>query len=109
MLGEKIKILRKEHDMTQTDLAKKLGIKQPSLNAWEKNKKNPTIPMLKKLSEIFAISIDTLLFDQKDVEILTIKDKALLTKFKEIDKLTENEKEIIINMINTLAQKKQIA
>jgi transcriptional regulator with XRE-family HTH domain len=106
MLGEKINLLRKERSLTQIDLAKKLGIKQPSLNAWEKNKKNPTIPMLKKLSEIFDVSVDALLFEKKDIENLPVKDKALLSKLKEIDKLSESEKDIIFNMINSLAQKK---
>ena len=35
MVADRIKHLRKQHDMTQADLARKLSITRSSINAWE--------------------------------------------------------------------------
>ncbi len=105
MLGEKITLLRKEKSLPQIDLAKELGIKEPSLNAWEKNKKSPTLPMLKKLSQIFDISVDTLLFDEKDIEHLSSQDKNIISQIKQFEHLDDKGKETVLNMINLLTSK----
>ena len=107
MLGEKITLLRKEKNLTQIDLAKKLGIKHPSLNAWEKNKKTPTIPLLKKLSQIFDISVDTLIFDEKDIEHLTSQEKNIISQIKQFEHLDDKGKEAVLNMINLLTAKQE--
>ena len=35
MISEKLKELRKNQNLTQSDIAKKLGITRSSVNAWE--------------------------------------------------------------------------
>ena len=35
MIDERIKSLREKRDLTQSDLARKLGITRSSVNAWE--------------------------------------------------------------------------
>jgi len=106
MIGEKIKQLRLEHNLTQIELAEKIESQQPQVNRWESGKKLPSLLMLIKISRLFNVSLDTLVMDEKDLKTLKIKDKTLLSKLKEIENLTENEKEIVINMIHTLATKK---
>ncbi len=106
MIGEKIKKLRIEHNLTQIELAEKIESQQPQVNRWESGKKFPSLPMLIKISKLFNISLDTLVMDEKDLQTLKIKDKTLLSKIKEIENLNENEKEIVINMIHTLSAKK---
>jgi transcriptional regulator with XRE-family HTH domain len=105
MIGEKIKTLRKEHNLTQVELAKKLGVDQPLLHRWENGGRNPSLKTIKKISKIFTVSIDTLVFDEKDIKHLTENDKPLLEKLKNFEKLKINEQEMIINMINTLVNK----
>lgn len=106
MIADKIKLLRKQNKWTQEDLAKKLGIKQPQLNRWETGDFQPSLNILKKMSKIFNVSIDALVFDDKDLNKLTLEDKSILDKLKGIGKLNEKEKEMVLNLINTLAEKK---
>ena len=106
MIADKIKSLRKLQNITQMDLAKKLKVSQPVLNRWETGVRNPSLKTLKKISEIFSISLDTLAFEKNELGKLKLKDKTLLSKLKDIEKLNENEKEMVINLIQTLAQKK---
>lgn len=104
-IGQRIKTLRKEHHLTQLELAKKIKSQQPQVNKWEAGIKTPSLPMLKKIAHLFNISLDTLVMDDKDLDILKVKDKSLLNKLKNIDKLNEHDKQIVINLIDTLIKK----
>lgn len=105
-IGEKIIKLRKDKGWSQGDLARKLGFLQPHVNRWEKEKKFPSIIALKKLANLFNVSIDVLVFDEKDVKRLSIEDKDLLSRFKEFDKLSTSEKQSIIAIMDSLLKKK---
>ena len=59
--GENIKQLRVQANLTQSQVAEKLGIKQSSYVSWEQKKSNPTLELLEKLSEIYQISIREML------------------------------------------------
>ena len=56
-----IKELRKEKGLTQTELAKILGLDQTAISKWELNKALPDTAILIKLSKFFNVSIDYLL------------------------------------------------
>ena len=57
----RLKELRKLKQIKQIDLCKKLGVTQGALSGWENGKYEPDINSLKKLSQIFDVSIDFLL------------------------------------------------
>jgi len=105
MLDKKITSLRKQNHWTQEELSEKLGIKQPQLNRWETGKSYPTIEGLKKISKIFNISIDALVFDDRDIKNLSSKDKTFISQLKDFEKLNELEKQNILNLIQNLAKK----
>ena len=58
---EQLTKLRKRNNMTQTDLAKLMDVKQYVISSWEIGRSEPTISQLKMLSNIFKISVDYLL------------------------------------------------
>ncbi|MBO4539688.1 MAG: helix-turn-helix transcriptional regulator [Clostridia bacterium] len=51
---------RKMNNMTQREVAQKLGIAQPSYIRYENGKAEPTIENLIKLADLFDVSIDFL-------------------------------------------------
>ena len=51
-LGKKIKLARIELDMNQTDLAKKIGVKQKSISRYETGLSMPSIETLMKISKV---------------------------------------------------------
>lgn len=61
MIADKIKELRVSNDMTQADVAKKLGITRSSVNAWEMGISVPSTMYLVELSRLFAVSTDYIL------------------------------------------------
>jgi transcriptional regulator with XRE-family HTH domain len=105
MLGTKIRELRKAHNMTQNDMAKKIGVKQPNLNRWEVGGRNPSLTTLKKIAQLFSVSLDILAFDKKDLKNFSIKDKSLLAKLKNLDTISEEDKETLFRLIDTFYKK----
>ena len=63
-LGSRIQSLRKEHNMSQGDLADALDISRQSVSKWETDTATPDLDKLLKLSEIFDISLDELVKDE---------------------------------------------
>lgn len=76
-LAEKIQQLRKRSDLSQEQLADKLGISRQSISKWESEQSTPEIDRIVQLSEIFGVTTDYLLKDIDCLEnpVLSAKDK----------------------------------
>ncbi|MGI5962153.1 MAG: helix-turn-helix domain-containing protein [Lawsonibacter sp.] len=61
MLNQQIRTLRQAHNMSQVELAKRLGVTKQSVSNWENDNIQPSIEMLKKLACVFSVSTDYLL------------------------------------------------
>lgn len=60
-IGKFIKKLRKDNNLTQDELAKKLGVTYQAVSKWENGKSIPDIAIIKNISNLFNINIDELL------------------------------------------------
>lgn len=60
-IGEFIKKLRQDNNLTQKDLAKKYNVTYQAVSKWERGLNIPDISLLKQMSEDFNISIEELL------------------------------------------------
>ncbi len=61
MLGENIKILRKQKGYTQETLAQQLNVVRQTVSKWEKGISVPDAEMLNELSELLEVPVSTLL------------------------------------------------
>ncbi len=61
MVADRIKYLREQNALTQTELAKVLGITRSSVNAWELGISVPSTQYIVELAGIFKVSTDYLL------------------------------------------------
>ena len=61
MLGEQIYALRTARNLSQVQLADKLGVTKQSVSNWENNNILPSVDMLKKIANFFQCSTDYLL------------------------------------------------
>ena len=59
-IGENIKRLRMEQNMTQRALAFQLGVSDQAVSKWETGKSYPDVPMLADIATLFGVSIDKL-------------------------------------------------
>ena len=72
-LGEKIKFLRTKNELTQENLAEKLNVSRSAIAKWETNSGVPEVNNLKRISEIFNVSLDELLNDEEKNDIVNSK------------------------------------
>ena len=63
--GAKFKQLRIDNNLTQNQLAEKLGIKQTNISNWENDKTRPEYENLIKLAKIFDVTTDEILGIEK--------------------------------------------
>lgn len=61
MVADRIKTLREQHNKTQAQLAKQLGITRSSVNAWEMGISVPSTQYVVELASIFKVSTDYIL------------------------------------------------
>ncbi len=56
-----LKNIRKEHNLNQLKVAMDLNISREALSHYENGKREPSLDMLRRLSEYFNVSIDFLI------------------------------------------------
>lgn len=59
-IDEALRLIRIWHDISQKDLAAKLGISKSWVCEIESGKKCPTIPLVQKFAEYFGIEVSTI-------------------------------------------------
>ena len=71
-INEKIYSLRKEHNLSQEELANKLNVSRQTVSKWEVGESKPDFDKIVPLCEIFEISTEELLRDRKIIEGETV-------------------------------------
>jgi transcriptional regulator with XRE-family HTH domain len=59
--GERIKLLRTQRNMTQLELAAKMGIEYTNLQKYENNRQGITLKYLNRMANAFEITLSELL------------------------------------------------
>lgn len=63
-MKNRLKVLRAENDFTQADLAHKLEVSRQTINAIEKGKFDPSLPLAFRISKLFQLPIEEI-FDSE--------------------------------------------
>ena len=62
-MKNRLKVLRAERDWTQANLADELGVTRQTINAIEKGKFDPSLPLAFKIARLFESSIEDIFQD----------------------------------------------
>lgn len=99
----RLKELRKQKHISQTDLAKALNMKQTTISSYEKGKTQPPIEVLIDMANYFNVSLDYLLERQYENKI----DLASLSETKQnIIKMVTQLNELHAIKVEVYAQSK---
>lgn len=66
--GKTLKERRSQLDLTQQEVAKKLYISRQTISNWENGKSYPDLDMLIKISDVYQVSIDSLLKGDQELK-----------------------------------------
>lgn len=75
LLGNKIRMLRKNKNLTQDELAQKLSVSSQAISKWERSISSPDITMLPVIARFFGITMDEL-FNYR-LDALTYKERFI--------------------------------
>ena len=57
-MKNELRVLRARHDLSQAELAEKLGVSRQTINAIETEKYDPSLPLAFKIAQLFAMRIE---------------------------------------------------
>jgi len=83
-IGNKIKEYRELNKMTQKDIAEVLEVEPGTISKYESGIIEPNIESLKRLAEIFNITVDELIKDEEKFDVIQINVLKILREQKEM-------------------------
>ncbi|MDO6612618.1 helix-turn-helix transcriptional regulator [Shewanella sp. 1_MG-2023] len=66
-MNNRLKVLRAEHNLTQAQLADLLNVSRQTVNAIEKGKFDPSLPLAFKAARLFKLTIEDIFQDEEVV------------------------------------------
>lgn len=67
-MKNRLKVLRAERDWTQADLAQRLEVSRQTINAIEKGKYDPSLPLAFRIARVFGKPIEDLFDPEEEME-----------------------------------------
>ncbi len=100
-LGKHLAELRKKNHYKQKDLANRLNVSQQVISNIERGFSTPDIELLKKLADLYGISLDQLVNRDFSTEDVSDVEKRIISYIKQMD---EKGKELSLGLVSQVAQ-----
>lgn len=80
-IGKTLKELRKRNNITQEAVAQKIGVTRQAISSYESGRTQPSIELLMRLADIYGVSLDDILYGEKNTnkELSLIKLISIIT------------------------------
>ena len=99
-IGQRLARLRRERGLTQVELAARIGVVQPALSDYERGALRLHGQLIVKLANALAVSSEELLGLSKPAQNGAIKNRRLLRRFQEIEKLPKRDQQALFRTID---------
>jgi transcriptional regulator with XRE-family HTH domain len=100
-IGEKIKKLRQDKNLSQADLGQIIGVHEKHISRYERGISQLSVENLRKMAEVFGVSVDYLIGEISDSNV-GAEDKELQSYFEEVNQLGEEDKKIIKGVLDAI-------
>ena len=107
MLGDKIKKLRKERHITQSELANAIGLSRSSIGMIESNKQGTGNDSLINIADFFDFTVDYLL-SEDDAENIEKKERDYSLTIKEQENIDMEAQKILDELSMSFSKNKNI-
>ncbi len=84
MIGDRLKLLRKEKGLEAQHIAKKINVAKSTYSGYENNKSVPNYEILKKLADVFNVTTDYLLEKTDRKELAVIEGDSIPQELRDI-------------------------
>lgn len=89
-IGKRFKHYREEKGLSQKEAAELIGVKYYQLGNYETNRSEPSIKVLKKMSQVYQVSIDQLVGNFKNQKPMSDKEQEEMDQvFKVLSELVD--------------------
>jgi len=107
--ADRLKELRLQKKLSQSDLAKIIGVHHSHIGRYERGESRPLSKHLKALANALSVSTDYLLEGKtEDAAFANLEDREFLKIFEEAEKLPEEDKEVIKKLLNAFLMQKRL-
>lgn len=103
-IGDKITALRKQKNMSQTDLAKVAAVSREIIGRYERNEVIPSVEVAKKIADAFDVSLDYLVGGIA----LSQLDKLTVKRMQDIERLSAEDKSHVFALLDAFLLKTKI-
>jgi transcriptional regulator with XRE-family HTH domain len=97
-IGDKITALRKQKELSQTDLGKAAGVSREIIGRYERNEVLPSIEVAAKIADVLEVSLDYLAGNSKKAAV----DKKTMKLIHDIEDLEPSIKDKLIFLANAV-------
>lgn len=99
-IGTFLKLLRKEKNLTQEQLAEQLGVSNRTVSRWENGNNMPDISLLSEIAEFYDVSIPELIYRERKSENMREEAKEVAETMSDYAKA---EKETLVKSIRNMS------
>ncbi|MBL4706391.1 MAG: helix-turn-helix transcriptional regulator [Flavobacteriales bacterium] len=103
-IGERITQLRKQANLSQTELAKKVAVSRTIVGNYERNENAPSVEILLKIANVLDVSIDFLIGQGEIAKY----DKDMLKRIEDIANLSQEDQNGILYALDNLIKAAKI-
>ena len=101
MLGKRIKQLRKANNLTQADLAERIGVSLGAVKHWEQGRGEPNAAALIAIAVLFNVSTDYLV-GRSALSSLVIEDESTQKIIEVVNDLPQEHREALLQYAELL-------
>ena len=65
-MRSRLKVLRAERDWSQAELGERVGLSRQAINAIERDKYDPSLPVAIRIARLFESTVEEIFFDERN-------------------------------------------
>ena len=106
---ERLKQLRKQKNLSQTELAEAVGVHYNHIGRYERGSSRPSADALQRIATALSVSADYLMEGStQQAAKASFSDRDLLRMFQEAEQLNNEDKDVIKKFLDAFLTKRQL-
>jgi transcriptional regulator with XRE-family HTH domain len=107
--AERLRALRKQRNLSQSELAQLVGVHHNHIGRYERSESRPGATTLKRLADALGVSTDYLMEGHAEQAARArFEDRELLHQFQEVERLDDDDKVVVKKLLDAFLTKKRI-